>query len=113
MDELSRVSAAGDLSTLVVSLLKGVLYRDDDPALWSALLDLQARVRDHVAVLGPTFGEYARAARAVGARVQDVRRLADLPTARMLLDWRDALSMKHWFTRRVAGSSGVYSLSTN
>ena len=33
-------------------LLKGVIYRDDDAAHWSALLQLQARVRDHVAVLG-------------------------------------------------------------
>lgn len=44
--------AAPDLSALVILLLKGVLYRDDDPPLWSSLLDLQARVRDHVAVLG-------------------------------------------------------------
>lgn len=41
-----------DLTSLVVPLLKGVLYRDDDPALWTALLKLQPRVRDYVAVLG-------------------------------------------------------------
>jgi hypothetical protein len=41
-----------DLTHLIVPLLKGVLYRDDDPALWGALLKLQARVRDYVAVLG-------------------------------------------------------------
>ena len=41
-----------ELSTLVVTLLKGVIYRDGDERLWSALLDLQARVRDYVAVLG-------------------------------------------------------------
>jgi hypothetical protein len=35
-----------------VPLLKGVLYREEDGALWSALLALQARVRDYVAVLG-------------------------------------------------------------
>lgn len=40
-----------DLTTLVVPLLKGVLYRDEDTALWAALLKLQARVRDYVAVL--------------------------------------------------------------
>jgi hypothetical protein len=40
-----------DLTALVIPLLKSVLYRDDDPALWAALLELQARVRDHVAVL--------------------------------------------------------------
>jgi hypothetical protein len=33
-------------------LLKGVLYQESDPALWSTLLELQARVRDYVAVLG-------------------------------------------------------------
>ena len=40
------------LPSLVVPLLKGVLYRESDPALWSTLLELQARVRDYVAVLG-------------------------------------------------------------
>lgn len=42
----------GDLSALVVTLLKGVLYREDDERLWGSLLDLQARVRDYVSVLG-------------------------------------------------------------
>ena len=41
-----------DLTTLVVPLLKSVLYRDDDAPQWAALLTLQARVRDYVAVLG-------------------------------------------------------------
>jgi hypothetical protein len=45
-------AASPDLSSLLITLLKGVLYRDDDPPLWSALLDLQPRVRDHVALLG-------------------------------------------------------------
>lgn len=40
-----------DLTAIVVPLLKGVLYRDEDTALWAALLNLQARVRDYVAVL--------------------------------------------------------------
>lgn len=40
-----------DLATLVVPLLKGVLYREDDATQWAALLQLQARVRDYVAVL--------------------------------------------------------------
>jgi len=40
-----------DLTALVVPLLKGVLYRDEDTALWATLLKLQARVRDYVAVL--------------------------------------------------------------
>ena len=41
-----------DLTSLVIPLLKGVLYRDDDAPQWSALLQLQARVRDYVAILG-------------------------------------------------------------
>ena len=41
-----------DLSAVVVPLLKGVTYRVDDAAHWHALLQLQGRVRDHVAVLG-------------------------------------------------------------
>lgn len=40
-----------DLTSLVVPLLKGVLHREDDAAQWAALLQLQARVRDYVAVL--------------------------------------------------------------
>ncbi len=40
-----------ELSAVVVPLLKGVTYRADDAAHWHALLELQGRVRDHVAVL--------------------------------------------------------------
>ena len=43
---------AGDLSAVLVPLLKGVTYRADDAAHWHALVQLQGRVRDHVAVLG-------------------------------------------------------------
>lgn len=41
-----------ELSTVVVPLLKGVVYREDDAPRWNALLQLQGRVRDYVAVLG-------------------------------------------------------------
>jgi hypothetical protein len=44
--------ASADLSAVVIPLLKGVTYRADDAAHWSALLQLQGRVRDHVGVLG-------------------------------------------------------------
>ena len=44
-------AAPADLSVLLISLLKGVLYRDGDERLWAALVNLQARVRDYVAVL--------------------------------------------------------------
>lgn len=40
------------LSGVVVPLLKGVVYRESDAVLWNALVDVQARVRDYVAVLG-------------------------------------------------------------
>lgn len=43
--------ANADLSTLVITLLKGVIYREGDERLWGALLGLQARVRDYVSVL--------------------------------------------------------------
>ena len=43
---------AADLSAVLIPLLKGVTYRADDAAHWSALLQLQGRVRDHVSVLG-------------------------------------------------------------
>jgi hypothetical protein len=40
-----------DLSSIVVPLLKGVIYQEGSPDLWNALLGMQARVRDYVAVL--------------------------------------------------------------
>ncbi len=40
-----------DLSTLVITLLKGVIYREGDERLWNSLLNLQARVRDYVTVI--------------------------------------------------------------
>ena len=41
-----------NLSPVLIALMKGITSRDDDPALWQALLELQARVREYVAVLG-------------------------------------------------------------
>jgi len=41
-----------ELSTLAITLLKGVIYREGDERLWAALLNLQARVRDYMAVIG-------------------------------------------------------------
>ena len=32
--------------------MRGVSYQEDNPALWQSLLNLQARVREHVALLG-------------------------------------------------------------
>lgn len=41
-----------EFSWIVIGLLKGVTYAESDAALWQALVELQARVRDYVAVLG-------------------------------------------------------------
>ena len=54
-DLFSTPAGAGpapDLSAVLIPLFKGVTYRADDTAHWNALLQLQGRVRDHVAVLG-------------------------------------------------------------
>jgi hypothetical protein len=50
--ERENTAATNDLSALVILLLKSVIYQETDPFLWNALLKLQARVRDYVAVLG-------------------------------------------------------------
>ena len=50
--DVATPPAQSDLSTLVVSLLKGVIYREANEGVWVALLGLQARVRDYVAVIG-------------------------------------------------------------
>lgn len=43
--------AVPELSQLLVRLLKGVVYREDDERLWASLLRLQARVREQSTVL--------------------------------------------------------------
>jgi hypothetical protein len=48
----SDTPLANDLSVLVITLLKGVIYREADGNLWYGLLNLQSRMRDYVAVLG-------------------------------------------------------------
>ena len=40
------------LGGVVVSLMKGVVYRDQHPAVWQQLEELQARVIDYVSVIG-------------------------------------------------------------
>jgi hypothetical protein len=39
-------------SIVMVNLLKGVLYADDNPSLWQNLLSLEARARDYVREIG-------------------------------------------------------------
>jgi hypothetical protein len=43
-----------NLSLVVTTLMKGVLYRDGQEKVWRQLMALQAQVRDYVAVLGLT-----------------------------------------------------------
>ncbi|MFY1653396.1 DUF4194 domain-containing protein [Solwaraspora sp. WMMB762] len=43
-----------NLSLAVTQLMKGVLYRDAHPVPWQHLTQLQAQVRDYVAVIGLT-----------------------------------------------------------
>jgi hypothetical protein len=40
------------MPTVAIALLKGVIYREGNERVWAALLELQAHVRDYVAVLG-------------------------------------------------------------
>lgn len=44
--------ASHDLSRVVISLMKGVIYEEEDRPLWQTMLGQQAFVRDHVGVLG-------------------------------------------------------------
>lgn len=41
-----------ELSVIVITLLKGVMFQDNDGAAWTALLKLQPTVRDYVATMG-------------------------------------------------------------
>jgi len=49
---LENTAATNELSALLITLLKGVIYQEGDVGIWNALLNLQARVRDYVTVLG-------------------------------------------------------------
>jgi hypothetical protein len=39
-------------SRVIIALMKGVVYEDNDPALWQDLFKLQARTRDYIKLLG-------------------------------------------------------------
>lgn len=49
---MNNAEADSRFSLVLIPLMKGVVYRENNPALWQSLLDLQARVRDYIAVLG-------------------------------------------------------------
>jgi hypothetical protein len=48
----SDTASLSSLSSIVIPLLKGVVYRESDDGIWNNLLILQARVRDYVSVIG-------------------------------------------------------------
>ena len=50
----ATVTAEPDLPLAVTQLMKGVVYRDAHDRAWRQLLQLQAQVRDYVAVIGLT-----------------------------------------------------------
>jgi hypothetical protein len=50
--EYKKPLAPESLSSVVIHLLKGVVYQENDAKLWSALLKLQSGTRDFVAILG-------------------------------------------------------------
>lgn len=52
VDRRESGNPAPDLALVVVPLLKGVVYRDEQPGLWNSLLQLQGSVQDYVAVIG-------------------------------------------------------------
>ncbi len=49
---VSHSDANHDISRVLIALMKGVTYQEDDPALWQPMLNLQARVREYAALLG-------------------------------------------------------------
>lgn len=45
-------SQPNPLSRVLISLMKGVTDRESDPALWQSMLDVEAKVRDYVSIMG-------------------------------------------------------------
>ncbi len=45
-------NTADPFSRVIIALMKGVVYEENDPALWQDLFNLQARTRDYIALLG-------------------------------------------------------------
>jgi hypothetical protein len=52
--DVTATKAEPDLPLAVTQLMKGVVYRDTHERAWRNLLQLQAQVRDYVAVMGLT-----------------------------------------------------------
>ena len=52
MAEIGKTDPNNGFSVILITLLKGVVYGDDNPKLWQNLLLLQARIRDYVRAIG-------------------------------------------------------------
>jgi Domain of unknown function (DUF4194) len=52
MSHAATATVSNELPHVLVALMKGILERENTPALWQGLLAHQARVRDHVGVIG-------------------------------------------------------------
>ena len=52
MTVVPSANGGPDLPLVVTSLMKGVVYREEQETAWRHLMHLQAQVRDHVDVLG-------------------------------------------------------------
>src|SRR5260370_12239794 len=50
--EAVATAVPNPLSLALIALMKGVIERETARAVWQSVLELQARIRDHVAVLG-------------------------------------------------------------
>ena len=48
----ATADTSADFSRVVVTLMKGITFQENDPALWQTLLDVQTRVREMVGLLG-------------------------------------------------------------
>lgn len=48
----ARTDEGMSLSVLIITLLKGVIYQENDSSTWASLLKLQSRIRDFVSILG-------------------------------------------------------------
>jgi hypothetical protein len=49
---MTSTDANTALSPVLIALMKGVTYQENDPPLWQSVLGLQARVREYVSLLG-------------------------------------------------------------
>jgi Domain of unknown function (DUF4194) len=52
MADIEKTDANNSFSIVLITLLKGVVYADENIRLWQNLLSLQARIRDYVREIG-------------------------------------------------------------